>query len=75
MNAIKKVLAWAHIELLVLCAVSKVGALHIVAGLWGGIKKVVVGDQIDGGRVAAISATALQYQKGSKMVTLSLPKG
>ena len=41
----------------------------------GGVKKVVVGDTLDGGRVAAITATAVQYQKGGRMVTLSLPTG
>ena len=41
----------------------------------GGVKKVVVGDTIDGGRVAAITATALQYQKGGRMLTLTLPQG
>ena len=41
----------------------------------GRVKKVVVGDTIDGGRVAAITATALQYQKGGRMLTLTLPQG
>ena len=41
----------------------------------GGVKRVKVGDSIDGGRVAAISANALQYQKGGRMVTLSMPTG
>jgi hypothetical protein len=41
----------------------------------GGVKKVVVGDTIDGGRIAAITATAVEYQKGGRMVTLSLPTG
>ncbi len=41
----------------------------------GGVKKVVVGDTIDGGRIAAITATAVQYKKGGRMVTLSLPTG
>ena len=41
----------------------------------GGVKRVVVGDSIDGGRVAAISENALQYQKGGRMVTLSMPTG
>ncbi|MBC7737099.1 MAG: hypothetical protein H7245_07730, partial [Candidatus Saccharibacteria bacterium] len=39
----------------------------------GGVKKVKVGDSIDGGRIAAISATAVQYQKGGRMLTLALP--
>lgn len=41
MNAIKKVLAWARIELVVLWVMLKVGAGHTAAGLWAGIKKVV----------------------------------
>ncbi len=41
----------------------------------GGVKKVKVGDTIDGGRVAAITANAVQYQKGGRMLTLSLPTG
>ena len=41
----------------------------------GAVKKIVVGDTIDGGRVAAISASAVQYKKGGRMVTLSLPQG
>ena len=41
----------------------------------GGVKKVGVGDTIDGGRIAAISATAVQYQKGGRMLTLTLPRG
>lgn len=41
----------------------------------GSIKRVTVGDRIDGGRVAAITATELQYQKGGRMVTLTLPRG
>jgi hypothetical protein len=41
----------------------------------GGVKKIRVGDTIDGGRVASITATAVEYQKGGRMVTLSLPTG
>ena len=41
----------------------------------GGIKRVKVGDTIDGGRVASITATELVYQKGGRMVTLTLPRG
>ncbi len=51
------------------------GRYALVRQPGGGIKKVVVGDTIDGGRIAAISATALQYQKGGRMVTLTLPQG
>lgn len=42
----------------------------------GRYKKVKVGDTIDGGgRVAAITATEVRYQKGGKLVSLSMPKG
>ena len=41
----------------------------------GRYKRVEIGDSIDGGRVAAITSTEVRYQKGSKMVTLALPKG
>lgn len=41
----------------------------------GRYKRVETGDSIDGGRVAAITSTEVRYQKGSKMVTLALPKG
>ena len=37
--------------------------------------KVEVGDRVDGGTVAAISETALQYQKGGRTVALTLPQG
>jgi len=41
----------------------------------GRYKKVKVGDNIDGGKVAAITSTEVRYQKGGRMVTLALPKG
>ncbi|MEO6300334.1 MAG: hypothetical protein ABIV25_15710 [Paracoccaceae bacterium] len=41
----------------------------------GGVKKIRVGDQIDGGRVAAITTNAVQYQKGGRMLTLQMPTG
>ncbi|MFZ9199431.1 MAG: hypothetical protein ACO22Z_08795, partial [Paracoccaceae bacterium] len=41
----------------------------------GRYKKVTVGDRIDGGQIQAITATEVRYQKGSRLVTLSLPKG
>lgn len=40
----------------------------------GQFKKVSVGDRIDGGRVAAITATEVRYQKGARLITLGLPK-
>jgi Tfp pilus assembly protein PilP len=41
----------------------------------GRYKKVKVGDNFDGGRVAAITTSEVRYQKSGKMVTLALPKG
>lgn len=41
----------------------------------GRYKKVKVGDKIDGGQIAAITATEVRYKKGSKMLTLAMPKG
>lgn len=40
----------------------------------GRYKKVAVGDRLDGGQIAAITATEVRYKKGSKMVTLAMPK-
>jgi hypothetical protein len=40
----------------------------------GRYKKVKVGDTIDGGRVAAITASEVRYQKGSRLIALALPK-
>lgn len=37
--------------------------------------KVQVGDRLDGGRVSAISESKLNYKKGSRNLTLALPKG
>ena len=41
----------------------------------GRYKKVKVGDRIDGGRVIAIGESQLQYQKGGRNRTLTMPKG
>ena len=42
----------------------------------GRYKKVRVGDTIDGGgRVAAITATEVRYQKGGRLIALAMPKG
>ncbi len=41
----------------------------------GRVKKVKVGDMIDGGRIAGMTADAVQYQKGGRIVTLTLPQG
>ncbi len=40
----------------------------------GRYKKVKVGDKIDGGQIAAITATEVRYKKGNKMLTLAMPK-
>ncbi|TNJ41760.1 hypothetical protein [Phaeobacter sp. B1627] len=37
--------------------------------------KVKVGDRIDGGRIVAIGEAQLQYQKGGRNQTLTMPKG
>ncbi|WP_246100096.1 translation initiation factor 2 [Cereibacter sediminicola] len=37
--------------------------------------KLRVGDRLDGGVVAAITASELRYKKGSRMFALSMPKG
>lgn len=41
----------------------------------GRYKKVQVGDRIDGGRIIAIGDGQLQYQKGGRNRTLTMPKG
>ncbi|WP_293572879.1 hypothetical protein [Phaeobacter sp.] len=41
----------------------------------GRYKKVKVGDRMDGGRVIAIGDSQLQYQKGSRNLTLTIPSG
>jgi hypothetical protein len=41
----------------------------------GRYKKVKTGDRFDGGRVEAITQNEVRYQKGGRLVTLSLPKG
>ncbi|MES2667016.1 MAG: translation initiation factor 2 [Pseudomonadota bacterium] len=40
----------------------------------GRYKKVRVGDNIDGGKVAAITSSEVRYQKGGRMLSLKLPK-
>lgn len=37
--------------------------------------KVQVGDRVDGGTVAGISNSALQYQKGGRTISLAMPQG
>ena len=40
----------------------------------GRYKKVKVGDSIEGGRIAAITATEVRYQKGNRLIALEMPK-
>lgn len=40
----------------------------------GRFKKVRVGDRIDGGQVAAITASEVRYQKDGRLVSLKLPR-
>lgn len=37
--------------------------------------KVEVGDRVDGGKVAAIGETSLQYTRGGRNITLEMPRG
>lgn len=41
----------------------------------GSFKKVRVGDRIDGGTIAAITDSEVRYQKGGRLVALTMPKG
>jgi hypothetical protein len=41
----------------------------------GRYTKVRVGDRVDGGTVAAITSNEVRYQKGGRMLALSMPKG
>ncbi|MCV6584169.1 MAG: hypothetical protein OIF47_01405 [Marinibacterium sp.] len=41
----------------------------------GRTKKVKVGDRVDGGRVVAIGDSELRYKKGSRTLSLKMPKG
>ncbi|MDM7933453.1 hypothetical protein [Tabrizicola sp.] len=40
----------------------------------GSYKKVRVGDKIDGGTIKAITETEVRYQKGGKLLSLTMPK-
>jgi len=40
----------------------------------GRFKKVEIGDRVDGGTVAAITASELRYQKGGRMLSLTMPR-
>ena len=41
----------------------------------GRYKRVEVGDRIDGGVVAAITANEVRYQKGGRLIALQMPEG
>ncbi|VDC33063.1 hypothetical protein XINFAN_03611 [Pseudogemmobacter humi] len=41
----------------------------------GKYRKVSVGDKIDGGQVQAITANEVRYQKGGRLLALTMPKG
>lgn len=41
----------------------------------GKYRKVSVGDKIDGGQVKAITANEVRYQKGGRLLALTMPKG
>ena len=63
----------------VLGALGKVGR-EICAGVEAAegvelVARIDVGDSLDGGKVAAITDSEVRYQKGGRMVALSMPKG
>ncbi|MFN3292833.1 MAG: hypothetical protein ACK414_05095, partial [Gemmobacter sp.] len=41
----------------------------------GRLVRVKVGDRVDGGRVVAIGASDLSYQRGGNTVRLTMPRG
>jgi len=41
----------------------------------GRFTRVRVGDRVDGGTVAAITASEVRYKKGGRMLTLAMPRG
>ena len=41
----------------------------------GRFTRVKVGDRVDGGTVAAITASEVRYKKGGRMLTLEMPRG
>ena len=41
----------------------------------GRFTRVKVGDRVDGGTVAAITASEVRYKKGGRMLTLAMPRG
>ena len=53
---------------------SKSSPYALIRQANGRYKKVKVGDSIDGGKVAAIGASEVRYQKSGRMISLKLPK-
>ena len=53
---------------------SKSSPYALIRQANGRYKKVKVGDSIDGGRVAAIGANEVRYQKSGRMISLKMPK-
>lgn len=55
---------------------GKSGARNALVRMKNGrIKKVSVGDRLDGGRVTAISDSELRYKRSSRTVVLKMPRG
>lgn len=53
---------------------SKSNPYALIRQANGRYKKVKVGDSIDGGKVAAIGASEVRYQKSGRMISLKMPK-
>ena len=53
---------------------SKSSPYALIRQANGRYKKVKVGDSIDGGKVAAIGASEVRYQKSGRMISLKMPK-
>ena len=53
---------------------SKSNPYALIRQANGRYKKVKVGDSIDGGKVAAIGASEVRYQKSGRMISLKLPR-
>jgi type IV pilus biogenesis protein PilP len=41
----------------------------------GRVVRVKVGDRLDGGRITAITASEVQYQKGNRVLAIAMPRG
>ena len=53
---------------------SKSSPYALIRQANGRYKKVKVGDSIDGGKVAAIGASEVRYQKSGRMISLKMPR-